>query len=150
MSIFLFIRTVIYITFLMAWHFAGSVKPIMFSGLMTLMKGKSEFLAICAAKDVLPLLGGPKNISLLHNTSPQVLNFEVKWFKGKTSHESFHKGWRNFKYNMLSFKISDTFSLNSHGTWHLYTVPQDNTSYFHCYEMHIWLIDMYNRSGLFL
>lgn len=100
MSIFLFIHTVIYITFLMAWHFAGSVKPIMFSGLMTLMKGKSEFLAICAAKDVLPLLGGPKNITLLHNTSPQVLNFEVEWFKGKTSHESFHKGWRNFKYNM--------------------------------------------------
>lgn len=90
MSIFLFMRTVIYITFLMAWHFAGSVKPIIFSGLMTLMKGKSEFLAICAAKDVLPLLGGPKNKTLLHNTSPQVLNFEVKWFKGKTSHESFH------------------------------------------------------------
>ena len=28
---------------------------------MTLMKGKSEFLAIWAARDVLPLLGGPED-----------------------------------------------------------------------------------------
>lgn len=32
----------------------------MFSGEQIFMNGKSEFLAICAARDVLPLPGGPE------------------------------------------------------------------------------------------
>lgn len=48
-------------TFFIPWHLAGSVKPIIFSGEQILTKGKSEFLAICAASDVLPLPGGPIN-----------------------------------------------------------------------------------------
>ena len=46
-------------TFLMASDLAASWKPIMLSGVQILRNGKSEFLAIVAARAVLPLLGGP-------------------------------------------------------------------------------------------
>ena len=48
-------------TFLIAWHWAGSENPIMFSGLQILRNGNSEFLAICAAKAVFPECGAPKS-----------------------------------------------------------------------------------------
>ena len=47
------------LTFLMAWHLAASWYPTNGSGEHIFKKGKSEFLAICAARAVLPLFGGP-------------------------------------------------------------------------------------------
>lgn len=49
-------------------HLADSVKPIMFSGLHILMKGKPESLAILAARALLPALGAP---SRRMETSPE-------------------------------------------------------------------------------
>lgn len=49
------------LTFLIAWHLAGSVKPIMFSGLQILRNGNCEFLAIWAASAVFPVPGAPEN-----------------------------------------------------------------------------------------
>jgi len=47
------------VTCLIAWHFALSVKPIIFSGVQTRVKGNWESNAILAASAVLPLWGGP-------------------------------------------------------------------------------------------
>lgn len=46
-------------TFLICKHLAVSVKPTISSGEHTLINGKSEFLASCAAKVVFPAFGGP-------------------------------------------------------------------------------------------
>lgn len=43
----------------MAWHFAVSENPIIFSGEQILMNGNPDFSAIFAANAVLPLFGGP-------------------------------------------------------------------------------------------
>lgn len=52
-------------TFLIAWHLAASWYPIIFSGLHSFTKGKSESFDILAAKAVLPLEGGPEK--MFHN-----------------------------------------------------------------------------------
>lgn len=46
-------------TFRICRHLDVSVNPIMSSGEHTFTKGKSDILASCAARAVLPLLGGP-------------------------------------------------------------------------------------------
>lgn len=50
-------------------HFAVSVNPTISSGEQILTKGKSEFLATCAAKAVLPEFGGP---SINTDTRPKI------------------------------------------------------------------------------
>ena len=55
-------------TFLIARHFAASWKPTIVSGEQILRKGNSEFLAICAARAVLPLFGGPTTQQRTHRS----------------------------------------------------------------------------------
>ena len=65
------------LTFLIAWHFAASWYPTMFSGVQILRNGNSEFLAIQAASAVLPLLGGPASrIDCLNEIDT---NAQIKW-----------------------------------------------------------------------
>lgn len=74
----------IVVTFLMCKHLAVSVKPTISSGEQTLMNGKSEFLASCAAKAVFPAFGGPSRST---DTKPKQKAVSANYMKQSNSND---------------------------------------------------------------